>query len=37
MFSNPEELAQKAKAMQGGKEPAAESKPSAEETPGERS
>lgn len=38
MFSNPEELAQKAKAMQqGGKEPAAESKPSAEETPGARS
>lgn len=36
MFSNPDELAQKAKAMQGGKDSAAESKPSAEETPGMR-
>eukprot|EP00903_Cladosiphon_okamuranus_P011645 g10953.t1 len=32
MFSNPEELAQKAKAVQGGKEPVAQSKPSAEES-----
>eukprot|EP00752_Nemacystus_decipiens_P010456 g9315.t1 len=31
MFSNPEELAQKAKAVQGGKQPAAESKPSPDE------